>query len=53
MQIFNYNETISKLWNADFSYKGRDSCEGTEWEVFVIDMIECRFNNNIESCKYF
>ena len=42
MQIFNYDETISELWNADFSYRGRDYGEGTECEAFLIDVIDFR-----------
>ena len=44
MQIFNYGETISELWNDDFLCKGRNYGEGTEWEVFLIDLIEFRTN---------
>ena len=44
IQIFNYDETISELWNADFSCRGGNYAEGTEWDVFLIDAIEFRFN---------
>ena len=44
VQIFNYDETISELWNSDFSYRERNCGEETEWEVFLTDTILFRFN---------
>ena len=40
------NKSIIELWDADVSYKRKDHGEGTEWEAYLIDEIEFRFNRN-------
>ena len=47
-----FDKSIIELWDADVSYKGIDYGEGSEWEVYLIDVIEFRFNRN-DHCNFF
>ena len=47
-QIADYDRPIIEFWDNDFSCRGRDFSEGIEWEVFLNEIIEFKFNRICE-----
>ena len=47
-QIADYDRIIIELWGSNFSYRGRDFGEGTQWEVFLDEIIEFRLKRICE-----
>ena len=50
-KIAEFDKSIIESWNADISYKGRNYDEETKWKIYLIDVIEFRFNRN-DYCNF-
>ena len=46
-----FNKPIVELWSDEVSFRGWDYREGTEWQVYLRDLIEFRFNRN-DNCNF-
>ena len=46
-----FEKSIIDLWDADVSYNRRDYGEGKKWEIYLIDVIEFRLNQN-DNCHF-
>ena len=42
-KIADFDKSIVELWSGDVPYRGRDYGEETEWQVYLRDLIEFRF----------
>ena len=38
-KIADFNKSIVELWSSEVSYRGRDYDEGSEWQVYLTDVI--------------
>ena len=42
-KIAGFDKSVVELWSGDVPYRGRDYGEETEWQVYLRDLIEFRF----------